>query len=103
LLIATESSNELSMAFVPVNHTPGGVGNWPSRYVRRYAYLAEGEPGRGSTGVEEDGTMPYDLKELTERYDWPTISFVEDTLQVAPDKLQVVIDVAKASAAKDLK
>ena len=103
LLIATESSNELSMSFVPVNHTPGGVSNWPRRYVRRYAYLAEGEPGRGSTGVEEDGTMPYDLKELTERYDWPTISFVEDTLQVAPDKLQVVIDVAKASAAKDLK
>jgi hypothetical protein len=58
LLIATESFNELSIGFVPVNHTRGGVGNWPSRYIRRYAYLAEGEPGRGSTGVEEDGTVP---------------------------------------------
>jgi hypothetical protein len=103
LLIATEASNELSMGFVPVNHTRGGFGNWPSRYVRRYCYLGEGEPGRGSTGVEEDGTIPYNLKELLENYDWPTISFVEDTLQVAPDKVQAVLDQAKIYARDKLK
>ena len=91
------------MGFVPVNHTPGGVGNWPSRYIRRFAYLAEGEPSRGSTGVEEDGYVPYNLDELTERYDWPTVSFVDNTLQAAPDKIQAVIDRAKQYAQKNLK
>ena len=103
LLIATEASNELSMSFVPVNHTRGGAGKWPSRYVRRYAYLAEGEPGRGSTGVEEDGTMPYNPEELAEHYDWLTVSFVEDTLQVAPEKVQAVIDQARSYAGRGRK
>jgi hypothetical protein len=103
LLIATESFNELSIGFVPVNHTRGGVSNWPSRYIRRFAYLAEGEPGRGSTGVEEDGTVPYNPEEIARHYDWPTVSFVEDTLKVAPDKVQAVIDRAKKYAEKNLK
>lgn len=103
LLITTESFNELSMGFVPVNHTPGGVGNWPSRYIRRFAYLADGEPSRGSTGVEEDGYVPYNLNELVERYDWPTVSFVEDTLSAAPEKVQAVIDRAKQYAQRHLK
>jgi len=98
LLITTESFNELSMGFVPVNHTPGGVGNWPSRYIRRFAYLAEGEPSRGSTGVEEDGYLPYNLGELTERYDWPSVSFVDGTLEAAPGQIQAVMDRAKQYA-----
>jgi hypothetical protein len=103
LLMATESSNDLSMSFVPVNHTPGGVDNWPGRYVRRFAYLAEAEPSRGSTGVEEDGYIPYNPKELSENYDWPTVSFVENTLQAAPEKVQEVIDRAKLYAQTKLK
>ena len=67
------------------------------RYHRSFAHLCLGDPGRGSTGVHELGTN------LTTRVPLrrsliPTLTIVDDTLEIAPSKVQEIIDDAKRYA-----
>jgi hypothetical protein len=48
--------------------------------------------------VHERGHRPYEEQELLLEY-WPTITFVEDTLQEAQPKVEEVIELAQAYAA----
>lgn len=94
-LMATESWFDLSLSIIPMSQTPDGPYHWSRRYQRRFAHLALGEPSRGSTGVHELGTVPYDLADLLTTFDLPTVSMVEDTYEVAPEKVQAVLNAAK--------
>ena len=62
-------------------------------YAREFAHLCLGDPSRGSSGVHELGTnaewkVPY-RKGLI-----PTISLVENSLELAPEKVKEIIDDA---------
>ncbi len=95
LLLATESWFDLSLPIIPMSQTPDGPNGWSRRHQRRFAHLALGEPSRGSTGVHELGFVPYDLADLLDTFNLPTVSMVEDTYQSAPEKVEAVIAAAK--------
>jgi hypothetical protein len=96
LLLATESWFDLSLGIVPCSQTPDGPMNWSQRYQRRFAHLSLGEPSRGSTGVHEVGYVDYELRDLLETFDWPTLSVVDGTIAAAPEKAMAVIAAANA-------
>ncbi len=98
LLLATESWFDLSLPIIPMSQTPDGPTGWSRRYQRRFAHLSLGEPSRGSTGVHELGFVPYDLSDLLDTFDLPTVSFVENTYQSAPQKVEAVIAAAKKAS-----
>jgi hypothetical protein len=95
LLLATESWFDLSLSFIPCSQTPDGPNHWSARYQRRFAHVSLGEPSRGSTGVHELGHVDYDLPDLLDTFDWPTLAVVNGTLESEPAKAQAVIDAAK--------
>ncbi len=95
LLLATEGWFDLSLASTPMSQTLDGPLGWSSRYQRRFAHLSLGEPSRGSTGVHELGFVPYNLPDLLESFNLPTVSFVENTYQTAPQAVEAVIRAAK--------
>jgi hypothetical protein len=95
LLLATESWFDLSLGIIPSSQTPDGHGHWSRKYQRRFAHVSLGEPSRGSTGVHELGHVDYDLPDLIETFDWPTLSIVDGTIEAAPRKVEAVIAAAK--------
>ncbi len=95
LMIATESWLDTSFAFLHAGQTPAAYKNWSSRYGRRWAHLAMGEPSRGSSGVHELGICEYNFEQVMTLFDWPTLALVDTTLQDAPGKAERVIDYAK--------
>ncbi|MDI7274956.1 MAG: hypothetical protein QME94_03160, partial [Anaerolineae bacterium] len=102
LLLCAESWwDRLLAVFVAFHAAPLGPGAWMADYARRWAHLCEAEPSRGSTGVHELGHTPYVEQELAPGY-WPTISFVEDTLEKAQPKIEDVIALAREHAARFL-
>ena len=96
LMIATESWADLTFGFLHAGQTPAGYKNWSSRYGRRFAHLAMGEPSRGSTGVHELGYCAYNFEQLMTVFDWPTLAIVDGTLAHSPEKAARVIDYARA-------
>lgn len=83
----------------PVSHSfaPERFNEVFARYNRRWQHLNTGDPSRGSTGVHEMGTNPWCLPELR-RDLWPTVTFVDGTMQRAPERVAEVIDLAKRYA-----
>lgn len=64
-----------------------------NKYAREFGHLCLGDPSRGSSGVHELGTntdwrVPY-RKGLI-----PTLSLVENSLELAPEKVKQIIDDA---------
>ena len=95
LMFATESWLDTTFGFLHAGQTPAGYRNWSSRFGRRFAHLAMGEPSRGSTGVHELGYCEYDFDQLMTVFDWPTLAIVDTTLRDAPEKAARVVDYAK--------
>jgi hypothetical protein len=71
------------------------------RYNRSFGHLCLGDPGRGSTGVHELG---YNAETRTppRKGVIPTVTIVDDTLEKAPDRVEEIIQDAKAYAARFL-
>ena len=86
-------------AALPVSHSsvPEQFIEVFSRYNRRWQHLNTGDPSRGSTGVHELGTNPWMLPELREDL-WPTVTFVDGTIEEAPERVEQVIELAKQYA-----
>jgi len=102
LLITAESWWDRMLGVFPVFHgLPAGPGAWMADYARRFAHLSQAEPSRGSTGVHEWGHYPYQEQKLALEY-WPTITFVEDTLERAQSKVEEVIELARKYATRFL-
>jgi hypothetical protein len=70
-------------------------------YVRCFAHLCLGDPGRGSTGVHELGHNSVTRSPLRKGV-IPTVAIVEDTLAKAPDGVLAVIEDAKQYAKRFL-
>jgi hypothetical protein len=64
------------------------------KYNRSFAHLCLGDPGRGSTGVHELGYNSITSSPLR-RGIIPTVTLVEDTLQVAPAEVEAIIQTAR--------
>ncbi|MGI5816736.1 MAG: hypothetical protein ACOX9R_01430 [Armatimonadota bacterium] len=84
-------------AIFPVTHhwCPDSFPETFAKYNRRWAHLNTGDPSRGSTGVHEMGTNPWEMPELR-RDLWPTVTFVDGTIAAAPDRVEQVIELAQA-------
>jgi hypothetical protein len=95
LLLATESWLDLSLGFIPCSQTLDGPGHWSAKYQRRFAHVSLGEPSRGSTGVHEVGHVDYNLDDLLDSFDWPTLAIVDGTIDAAPARAQAVISAAR--------
>ena len=94
-MIATESWLDTTFSFLHAGQTPAAYNNWSSRFGRRFAHLAMGEPSRGSTGVHEAGFCAYNFDQVMDCFDWPTLSLVDTTLRDAPERAARVIDYAR--------
>jgi len=98
MLLSTEGWTDASLAIFPVHHSgPNYDHPWMNRYCRHWAHLHRAEPSRGSTGVHELGGVPYEPQRLHSGY-WPTLSFVEGTLEKAQTEIHDVIHLAKQYA-----
>ncbi len=92
--------------FMQSGHT-GGMMHWHdqpypdffSRYNRMFAHLCLGDPGGGSTGVHELGYNPI-TRVPVRQGSIPTITFVEDTLERAPEQVQAILKDAEEYAEK---
>ena len=72
------------------------------RYSRGYAFNGWGDPSRNSTGVFEEGYLPFKLvPDLP--YLIPTLPIVDGTLEKAPEQVEMVIQQAKNWTEKYLK
>ncbi len=67
-------------------------------YMREFAHLCLGDAGRGSTGVHELGTNDVQWRVPLRKGLWPTATIVEDTLEKAPEKVEMIIEDAKEYA-----
>ena len=63
-------------------------------YNRSFAHLCLGDPSRGSTGAHELGRNPITRAPLRKGI-IPTVTIVDDTLAVAPDRVGDIIEDAK--------
>jgi hypothetical protein len=71
------------------------------RYHRCFGHLCIGDPGRGSSGVHEQGTTPV-VRVPLRRGLLPTITIVEDTLERAPEAAEAIVDDARSYAERFL-
>jgi hypothetical protein len=71
-------------------------------YHRCFGHLCLGDPGRGSSGVHEQGINPF-VRVPLRRGLIPTLTIVENSLQVAPAAAEAVIADAHAYAERYLK
>lgn len=108
LLAAAEGWYDGLLSLFPVcqvpynwNYTMDKYDKIITQYVRQFAHLCQGEPSSGSTGVYEAGHIEYVLPDLSREY-WPSVSFVENTLVQAEQKVAKVIDQSKEYVRKYL-
>lgn len=64
-----------------------------SKYAREFGHLCLGDPSRGSSGVHELGTNT-DWKVPYQKGLIPTLSLVENSIELAPEKVKEIIDDA---------
>ena len=64
-----------------------------TRYCREFAHLCLGDPSRGSSGVHELGTN-VEISAPYRKAIIPTLSLVEDSIEVAFDEVKKIIDQA---------
>lgn len=95
LLIAGEGWWDALLALFPVNQSWLGVERnyrYPqllTRYARALGHLAEGTPGRGSTGVHELGFRPEPFPSHTPGH-IPALGFVDDTLECCSNEIAAI-------------
>jgi hypothetical protein len=63
-------------------------------YNRAFGHLCLGDPGRGSTGVHELGVNLY-WREPLRKGIIPTVTIVENTLDIAPERVLSILEDAK--------
>jgi hypothetical protein len=111
LLVAGEGWYDAVAAATPLmqsGHTDG-VMHWHDRpypalfdrYGRSFGHLCLGDPGRGSTGVHELGHNPITRVPVRKGL-IPTVTIVEDTIAMAPDRVLEIVEDAKRYAAEHL-
>lgn len=111
LLVAGEGWYDAIAAATPLmqaGHTDGAM-HWHDhpypalfdRYSRSFGHLCLGDPGRGSTGVHELGFNPTTRAPLRKGI-IPTVTIVEDTLRVVPERVLEIVEDAQTYAAEYL-
>jgi len=95
-LIFGEYGCELHMPLIPIFHSMAHLeADHPFyRYCRTAYHLSIGAPGRGSTGVHEQGVNPYQ-RPCADKPAIPTLGIVGDTLSQHANEIEAVIRVAK--------
>ncbi|MBI5959218.1 MAG: family 10 glycosylhydrolase [Chloroflexi bacterium] len=97
LLITGEDWWDGLLSIFPIFQQSGHwrqVPAWVGRYVRLMGHICDSEPSRGSTGVFEAGTTPYQRLPDEARY-IPTLAFVDGTLDQAQAEVETVIEIAR--------
>ncbi len=99
LLVTGEHWNTPLGAIFPVSHSwaPERFNEVFAKYNRRWLHLSTGDPSRGSTGVHERGTNPWQAPDLR-RDVWPTVTFVDGTIANAADRVEQAIEVGRRYA-----
>lgn len=96
LLVTGEGWYDALGAVTPIVHA-GFPEAWPDllgRYCRIFGHLRWGDPSRGSSGVHEQGYVPFQL--APDHPAWlPTLTVVDGTLERAPEKVQRVLTQAR--------
>ncbi|MGH2369993.1 MAG: DUF6259 domain-containing protein, partial [Chloroflexota bacterium] len=104
LLVTGESWYDALGAVTPVCHA-GVPAQWAAEFFaphnRAWSHLSTGDPSRGSTGVHELGTRPWQPEPLL-RHHLPTLTVVDGTIEHAPERVQQVIATANEYAARFL-
>ena len=72
-----------------------------TRFSREFAHLCIGDPGRGSTGVHEQGTNT-DWRTPMRRGIIPSLALVEDSMTLGYERVKLIVEDAKEYARRYL-
>ena len=100
LLVAGEAWYDAVLGLFPICQTipPPLYPQFISRYIRAIAHLRHPAPGRGSTGVHEQGFRGFNTGSLElNPGQVPTLAIVGDTFEKHRDVMEAIIDRAKAA------
>ena len=101
LLIAGEAWYDAALGLFPICQTipPPLYPQFTNRYIRAVAHLRHPAPGRGSTGVHEQGWRGFNRETLElNPGQIPTLAIVDDTFQKHKDVMEAVISRAKSNS-----
>jgi hypothetical protein len=101
LLVAGEAWYDAVLGLFPICQTipPPLYPQFTSRYIRAVAHLRHPAPGRGSTGVHEQGFRGFDAESLElNPGQIPTLAIVDDTFEEQRDVMEAIISRAKTAA-----
>jgi hypothetical protein len=100
VLAVGEMHYDALMACIPVYQVPSSPA-YPeamTKYARSFQHLSRPAPGRGSTGVHEDGFRKFQPTMPREKLTIPTITVVDDTFEKYRDVMAELISAAKQRA-----
>jgi hypothetical protein len=100
VLAVGEMHYDALMACIPVYQVPSSPA-YPAamtKYARSFQHLSRPAPGRGSTGVHEDGFRKFQATMPREKLTIPTITVVDDTFEKYRDVMAQLISAAKERA-----
>jgi hypothetical protein len=100
VLAVGEMHYDALMACIPVYQVPSSPA-YPegmTKYARSFQHLSRPAPGRGSTGVHEDGFRKFQPTMPREKLTIPTITVVDDTFEKYRDVMTDLISAAKRRA-----
>jgi len=100
VLAVGEMHYDALMSCIPVYQVPRSPA-YPAaltKYARSFEHLSRPAPGRGSTGVHEDGFAAFKPTMPEEKHTIPTITVVDDTFAKYRDVMAEVIAAAKLRA-----
>jgi hypothetical protein len=101
LLLAGEAWYDAVLGLFPICQTipPPLYPQFVSRYIRAVAHLRHPAPGRGSTGVHEQGFRGFKRESLElNPGQIPTLAIVDDTFEKYREVMEAIIIEAKRSA-----
>jgi hypothetical protein len=100
VLAVGEMHYDALMSCIPVYQVPRSPA-YPAaltKYARSFEHLSRPAPGRGSTGVHEDGFAQFKPTMPEEKHTIPTITLVDDTFDKYREVMVEVIAAAKKRA-----
>lgn len=100
VLAVGEMHYDALMACIPVYQVPTSPA-YPAamtKYARSFQHLSRPAPGRGSTGVHEDGFRKFQPTMPREKLTIPTITVVDDTFEKYRDVMAQLISASKERA-----
>ena len=100
VLAVGEMHYDALMACIPVYQVPTSPAYSAAmtKYARSFQHLSRPAPGRGSTGVHEDGFRKFQPTMPREKLTIPTITVVDDTFEKYRDVMAQLISAAKQRA-----